>query len=116
MKQNGFSQSAGQKQQRGEFGDVEGQDVSGAVRLEPLRLLKAQAECDVEQRRQRDHAQARPNRDGELKTKMHHQDARDLTKNGQPAQAHQRIEPHVARPMSCSWQTKHAANVAIAEG
>ena len=47
---------------------------------------------------------------------MHHQDAGDLTKNGEPPQPHQRIKPHIARPMGCPWQAKHGANVAIAGG
>ena len=44
---------------------------------------------------------------------MHHQDGRELTEHGEPAQPHQRFEPHVAGPVMRPWQAKHAANVAI---
>ena len=44
---------------------------------------------------------------------MHHQDGGELAENGEPAQPHQRIEPHVPWPVMGPWQTEHAANVAI---
>ena len=70
---------------------------------------------DVEKRRQRDHRKAGPDRNIEFKAEMHDQNGRGLTEDGKPAQPHQRVEPHVPRPMTCPWQTEHAANVTTGE-
>ena len=84
------------------------QQPRGAVGLEPLGLRKADPQRDVEQRRQRDHRKAGPDRNIEFEAEMHDEDGRDLAENGEPAQPHQRVEPHVARPMMSPWQTEHA--------
>ena len=47
---------------------------------------------------------------------MHHQNGRELTEHGKPAQPHQRVEPHVLWPVLGPRQAKHAANVTIAGG
>jgi hypothetical protein len=36
-----------------------------------------------------------------------------LAANREPAQPDQRIQPHVARALMSSWQTKHACNVTL---
>ncbi len=38
---------------------------------------------------------------------MHHQNGGELAEHGEPAQPHQRIQPHVARTLVSSWQTEH---------
>ena len=106
-------QAAGEIEQRRELGDVEAEQPRGAVGLEPLRLRIDHAQRHVEQRRQRDHGEAGPDRHIEFEAEMHHQDGRELAEDGEPTQPHQRLQPHVAGPMMSPWQTKHAANVAM---
>ncbi|MGB6322330.1 MAG: hypothetical protein WBF64_12435 [Xanthobacteraceae bacterium] len=38
---------------------------------------------------------------------MNGQDRRELAENRKPSQTDQGIEPHVARTLVSSWQTKH---------
>ena len=108
-------QPAGEIQERRKLRDVEAQQKGGAVGLKPSGLGEADLKRDVEQRRQRDHRKARPDRNVELEAEMHDQDGHDLPEDGKPTQPHQRVEPHVSWPVTGPWQTEHAANVAIGE-
>ena len=94
---NGFSQPAGEEQQHRELGDVEGEQPCGALGLEPLRQAEAQAQRDIEPRRERDHREAGPDRQREVEPVMDHQHRGRLPDDREPAQPHQRVEPHVAR-------------------
>ena len=107
-------QTAREVKQRRKLGDIETQEIGGAIRLQPLGLGETDAQHDVEKCRQRDHRETRPDRNVEFEAEMHHQDGRDLTEHGKPAQPHQRVEPHVPWPMIGPRQSEHAANVAIA--
>ncbi len=107
-------QAAGEIEQRREFGDVEAEQPCGAVRLEPLRLMKAHAQRHIEQRRERDDGEARPDRHLEFEAEMHHQNGRELADHGKPAQPDQSIQPHVSRTLISPWQTEHAMQTSYA--
>ena len=100
-------QPSSEKKERRKLGNVEAQEKRGAVGLKPLRLGKTHAQRDVEEPRERDHGETRPDRNIEFEAEMHHHDSRDLTEDGKPAQPHQRVEPHVAWPMIGPWQSEH---------
>ena len=106
-------QPAGEVQQRGKFGDVEGQEPGGAVGLKPLGLAEAHPQRHVQQRRQGNNRKARPNRNFEFQAEMHHQNRCQLAADREPAQPDQCVQPDIARPLMGSGQTKHTANVAI---
>ena len=55
-------QAAGEVEQRREFGDIETQQPGCAVRIEPLRLGEAKPQRNVEERGNRDHRKAGPDR------------------------------------------------------
>ena len=73
---------------------------------------KADAQRDVQRRRERNYRQARPERDIEFKAKMNDENGPYLTEHGQPAEPHQGIEPHIARLLMSTRQPEHRANVA----
>ncbi len=92
-------QAAGEIKQCREFGDVEGQEPCRPVGLEPLRLVKADAQRHVEQHRERDDGEAGPDRNLEFEAEMHDQDRGELAENREPSQPDQGIQPHVARTL-----------------
>ena len=68
---------------------------------------KADAQRDVQRRRERDYRQARPERHIEFKAKMNDENRPGLTEHGQPAEPHQGVEPHIARLLMSSRQPEH---------
>ncbi len=90
-------QAAGEEQQHRELRDVEGEQPGRAVGLEPLVAAEAQPQCDIEPGIKADDRQARPQRQFEIESVIHHQDGGGLTEDREPAQAHQRIETHIAQ-------------------
>ena len=77
-------------------------------------MAETDPQRDIEQRRERDDGGAGQDRNLEFEAEMYHQNRRKLAENGEPAQPDQRIQPHVARALMSSRQTKHAANVTTA--
>ena len=92
-------QAAGQEQEHREFGDVEGEQPGGAVGLQPLRHVEAQAQRDIEPGRQRDHREAGPDRQREIEPVIDRQHRGALPDNGEPAQPHEGVEAHIAARM-----------------
>ncbi len=89
-------QPAGEEQQHGELGDVEGEQPRRPVGLEPLRHRKANAQRDVEPGGERDHRQAGPDLQLEIEPEIDHQHGGGLADHREPAQPHQRVEAHAA--------------------
>ena len=113
QKRERILQSAGEVKQRRELGDVEAEQIGGPLGLEPLRVPESRTRSAIlSDGRKRDHAEAGPERNIEFEPEMHHQHGRELAENGEPAQPHQRIEPHIARPQMRAGQTEHGINVA----
>jgi hypothetical protein len=101
-------QTAGEIEQRRQLRDVEPQQPRRAIRLEPQGLGKGDAQRHVENGGQGDYRQARPHRHFEFQAVLHHQDGAELAEYGEPAQPHQRVEPHVA-PMMVLRKAEHGA-------
>ena len=59
-------------------------------------MWKRSAQRDIEPGRQRDHGEAGPDRQLEVEPEIDHQHGGGLADDGEPAQPHQRVEPHVA--------------------
>ncbi len=87
---------AGEKHQDRKLQDVEGEQPGGAVRFEPPRLPEQDAERDIEPGRQRDDGETAIDRQVEFEAEIDDQNGRGLGDDRQPAQPHQRVEPHVA--------------------
>ena len=100
-------QAAGEIEQCRQLGDIEAQQPGGAVGFEPLRLGKAKPQRHVEQHRDRDDGEAGPDRNHHVvEAEMHHQQRRELAEDGEPSQADKRIQPHIARPIIASGQSR----------
>jgi hypothetical protein len=64
--------------------------------LQPLVPAESQPQHDVYRAIGGDDGKARPERHVEIEAVMDHQHGRGLPEHGEPAQAHQRVEPHAA--------------------
>ena len=97
QKRKWIFQSAGEVEQRRQLGDVEAEQIGGALGLEPLRVpgsstrsaILSNAESAITANE--DHSGTSNSR-----PKCTTRTAANWPKNGKPAQPHQRIEPHIA--------------------
>ena len=63
-------------------------------RDDPARVAEPETQSDIQPGRQRDDAEAGPDRQIELETEINREHGSGLADDGQPAQPHQCIEPH----------------------
>src|SRR6266516_6580945 len=89
-------QAAGEEEQHGELGSVEGEEPRRPVGFEPLRHRETNAQRDIEPGGERDHREAGPDRQLIIEPEIDHQHGGGLPDHRQPAQPNQRIEAYAA--------------------
>src|SRR5262245_2977067 len=89
-------QAAGEEQQHGEFGNVEGEQPRRPVGFEPLRHRETNAQRHIEPGGERDHREAGPDRQLVIEPEIDDQHGGGLPDHRQPAQPNQRIEAYAA--------------------
>jgi hypothetical protein len=88
-------QTARQVEEAGELEDVEGQEEGRRVVAQAMARRVLDPQREVHPGRGRDEDEARAEAQGKAEAEMHHRDRRGLADDGEPAQAHEGVEPQM---------------------